>query len=220
MKRGFTLIELLVVIAIIAILAAILFPVFARAREKARQTSCLNNCKQIGTAARMYESDYDECLVPYANHGCAAVPPVPCVQWWLVIVPYIQNSQVLLCPSRSPHVAGVGRPDYGIMYTHTHGCGGGNMLANLAYPAETASFGDSYYRTGSKSGYVIIYCRLCYPNGHPDGIRDTAGLGADEHNGGANITFVDGHAKWLPATWLLDPSLDQAHRKFWNHSPS
>ncbi|MEN6404264.1 MAG: prepilin-type N-terminal cleavage/methylation domain-containing protein, partial [Armatimonadia bacterium] len=60
MKRGFTLIELLVVIAIIAILAAILFPVFAKAREKARQTSCLNNCKQLGTAIVQYCQDYDE----------------------------------------------------------------------------------------------------------------------------------------------------------------
>jgi len=62
--KGFTLIELLVVIAIIAILAAILFPVFARAREKARQTSCLNNVKEMGLAAVMYSSDFDESLVP------------------------------------------------------------------------------------------------------------------------------------------------------------
>ena len=62
-RRGFTLIELLVVIAIIAILAAILFPVFARAREKARQTSCLSNLKQVGLASNMYLQDYDERLV-------------------------------------------------------------------------------------------------------------------------------------------------------------
>src|SRR2546427_11601416 len=60
--RGFTLIELLVVIAIIAILAAILFPVFAQARDSARQTTCLNNCKQLGTALQMYAQDYDEGL--------------------------------------------------------------------------------------------------------------------------------------------------------------
>ena len=72
MKKGFTLIELLVVIAIIAILAAILFPVFAQAREKARQTSCLSNCKQIGTAIQLYTDDYDECLprdLAYQQNG-------------------------------------------------------------------------------------------------------------------------------------------------------
>jgi prepilin-type N-terminal cleavage/methylation domain-containing protein len=63
-RKGFTLIELLVVIAIIAILAAILFPVFARAREKARQASCLSNCKQMGLGAVMYAQDYDEMTVP------------------------------------------------------------------------------------------------------------------------------------------------------------
>src|ERR671911_1054625 len=70
-RRGFTLIELLVVIAIIAILAAILFPVFAQAREKARQTSCLSNHRQIGTAAMMYVQDYDEMWVPYSLGGGA-----------------------------------------------------------------------------------------------------------------------------------------------------
>jgi len=67
MRKGFTLIELLVVIAIIAILAAILFPVFARAREKARQTSCLSNVKELGLGLMMYVQDYDECF-PYGRH--------------------------------------------------------------------------------------------------------------------------------------------------------
>src|SRR3954447_14532228 len=69
-RRGFTLIELLVVIAIIAILAAILFPVFARARDAARKTTCTSNIKQLGTAILMYAQDYDECLVPVQVGTC------------------------------------------------------------------------------------------------------------------------------------------------------
>jgi prepilin-type N-terminal cleavage/methylation domain-containing protein/prepilin-type processing-associated H-X9-DG protein len=104
-RTGFTLIELLVVIAIIAILAAILFPVFARAREKARQTSCLSNLKQIGLATLMYAQDYDECtpmlktLLPAAvdtTAGSVNDPQSPMV----VLNPYVKNSQIFVCPSR------------------------------------------------------------------------------------------------------------------------
>ena len=74
-QQGFTLIELLVVIAIIAILAAILFPVFAQAREKARSISCLSNCKQMGTAATMYSQDYDETLPSWTHYWVAYYNP-------------------------------------------------------------------------------------------------------------------------------------------------
>jgi len=100
-KRGFTLIELLVVIAIIAILAAILFPVFAKAREKARQTSCLSNLRQIGTAVQAYSQDYDEMLSPRGCH----YSPVPAGRrtnmdnWMNLMQPYIKNEQIALCPS-------------------------------------------------------------------------------------------------------------------------
>ena len=96
-RRGFTLIELLVVIAIIAILAAILFPVFAQAREKARAAACMSNTKQIATASVMYVQDYDENLVPtyqYDAKGC------PNLRWWYdMIMPYCKNWGVLQCPS-------------------------------------------------------------------------------------------------------------------------
>jgi prepilin-type N-terminal cleavage/methylation domain-containing protein/prepilin-type processing-associated H-X9-DG protein len=95
-KRGFTLIELLVVIAIIAILAAILMPVFARAREQARKSACLSNLKQIGSAILMYAQDYDEMLNPVATGTC----PGPFAFGWAdIIFPYIKNAQVFDCPS-------------------------------------------------------------------------------------------------------------------------
>jgi len=99
-RKGFTLIELLVVIAIIAILAAILFPVFAQAREKARGISCLSNMKQVGTAFQMYTQDYDENMVPYryavdpASNGGA-----PRVWWAKMLDPYNKSWAIYQCPS-------------------------------------------------------------------------------------------------------------------------
>src|SRR5688572_31243262 len=101
-KRAFTLIELLVVIAIIAILAAILFPVFARAREAARATSCKSNLRQIGTAHQMYAQDYEETfsgsfnLIPGATPGgCGGAR----ISWAQLIQPYVKNSGIFTCPS-------------------------------------------------------------------------------------------------------------------------
>src|SRR5688500_4426112 len=98
-KRAFTLIELLVVIAIIAILAAILFPVFAQAREKARQTSCLSNMKQTGLGLMMYTQDYDETTPPrndaVDNFGDPGVTP----NFLGSIQPYTRNGKIYGCPS-------------------------------------------------------------------------------------------------------------------------
>src|SRR5258707_2078072 len=95
-RSGFTLIELLVVIAIIAILAAILFPVFAQAREKARSISCLSNLKQLGTGSMMYIQDYDETVMPdYINCPTTQTTPLDCrrgyVTWVVLVQPYINN---------------------------------------------------------------------------------------------------------------------------------
>ncbi|MEN6401596.1 MAG: DUF1559 domain-containing protein, partial [Armatimonadia bacterium] len=98
-QRGFTLIELLVVIAIIAILAAILFPVFARAREKARQASCQSNLKQIGLAALMYAQDYDEKLAgSRCGTGFDKWGNGPGRIWWQgLLMPYAKNYQFFAC---------------------------------------------------------------------------------------------------------------------------
>lgn len=106
-SRGFTLIELLVVIAIIAILAAILFPVFAQAREKARQTTCQSNLNQIGKALMMYQQDYDEKM-------CAAERYYPGGVWHHTTQPYTKNQGVYRCPSFSPQAAAAG--DFPVTY--------------------------------------------------------------------------------------------------------
>src|SRR5438876_2941923 len=97
--RGFTLIELLVVIAIIAILAAILFPVFAQARERARMSVCLSNTRQIGTGLMMYVQDYDETFPYIRFHGGSALQGTFTSIWKNAIGPYVKNIDVFACPS-------------------------------------------------------------------------------------------------------------------------
>jgi prepilin-type N-terminal cleavage/methylation domain-containing protein/prepilin-type processing-associated H-X9-DG protein len=101
-RNAFTLIELLVVIAIIAILAAILFPVFAQAREKARMISCLSNMRQLGLALRMYNQDYDEAFPLVRFVGLDGTDPnAEVITWRNVVLPYIKNTGIYQCPSNS-----------------------------------------------------------------------------------------------------------------------
>lgn len=132
-RRGFTLIELLVVIAIIAILAAILFPVFARAREAARKTACLSNTKQIGTALMMYGQDYDEIICPSWNGTC---PGLGCFGWADLLYPYIKNEKVFDCPSatlRMRLIPGVNPP----RFYRDHIGSANDATTNAALPANT-----------------------------------------------------------------------------------
>src|SRR5947209_52061 len=99
-KAAFTLIELLVVIAIVAILAALLFPVFAQARERARMTGCVSNMRQIGSALMMYAQDYDETLPYIRFHGAGPCPKGShCFVWKNAIRPYLKSLDILACPS-------------------------------------------------------------------------------------------------------------------------
>jgi prepilin-type N-terminal cleavage/methylation domain-containing protein len=119
--RGFTLVELLVVIAIIAILAAILFPVFAQAREKARQSACVSNMKQIGTALMIYQQDFDE-TYPfgyqyYGTYDAAGncKPTDHKLEWWQdMLRPYVKNETVYTCPNDKPHVTWTDRRPVGM----------------------------------------------------------------------------------------------------------
>lgn len=162
--RGFTLIELLVVIAIIAILAAILFPVFAKAREKARQTSCLSNLRQLGTALMQYAQDNNE-MYPHDYDG----PGYPNFYWnygssWpIMLYPYMKNAQILKCPT-SPYqlqntgdinvdlrtdavgtglTAGPYSGNYSINYDGVV-YGANSLVAGIPQPAETFGIFDSY----------------------------------------------------------------------------
>jgi len=213
-RRGFTLIELLVVIAIIAILAAILFPVFARAREKARQTSCLSNLKQLVLGVHMYVQDYDEKFPTYFWGEGANGIPNSCT-WWGGIYPYVKNLQLYECPSSGltgHHTHGVWinfNPDFPsnctINYGYSEIVGGqgtGLKLARLHYPAETLILADCTstwiggYWSSSDRPHLR---RVAFAGGGaPCGCPPNLTMNPDWtlHNDGSNCALADGHVKW------------------------
>jgi prepilin-type N-terminal cleavage/methylation domain-containing protein/prepilin-type processing-associated H-X9-DG protein len=224
-RAAFTLIELLVVIAIIAILAAILFPVFAQAREKARQASCLSNLKQMGLGLMQYVQDYDE-TTPLSWYG---VNNDNCYSWRGAMYPYVKNDQVYFCPSHTltptaPYMrwtsardilgqgtAGTcfyGQSSYGLNLAHWSTAAPDTMtppagitqnpvtLARMTAPAQTIWATDF----GGQRAF-----------GNPgDGTAISGGLpntganawfaiwwpGRNRHSEGANYLWCDGHAKW------------------------
>ena len=211
-RTGFTLIELLVVIAIIAILAAILFPVFARAREKARQASCQSNTKQLCLAMLMYSQDYDETF-PGRAYGAYPHDVVTgaTICWPGLVYPYIKNSQLFLCPSYPARYtvyawSGTTRTTItGSMGYNFCALGGSTnvyvMAAQIGRPAEVPMIADSVCAGLKSTGADPRNCLYIGPG------TNTTGVYPDEihprmsiHNDGINVGFTDGHVKWFKAS--------------------
>jgi prepilin-type N-terminal cleavage/methylation domain-containing protein/prepilin-type processing-associated H-X9-DG protein len=209
MKRrsGFTLIELLVVIAIIAILAAILFPVFAQARDKARQSTCLSNTKQMGTSMLMYVQDYDETFPRDTFDNQTTF-------WMDYVQPYVKNESIWRCPSRPSSTIRVntGRANIftaygynwfflGTPYTATITVNGQNYssvrscnLAQVTAPTQTILLAETSYYNGNPSQDGVIYA--VYPPGLTWAWALPWGDLTRRHSEGGNIAYCDGHSKW------------------------
>jgi prepilin-type N-terminal cleavage/methylation domain-containing protein/prepilin-type processing-associated H-X9-DG protein len=222
-NHGFTLIELLVVIAIIAILAAILFPVFAQARERARAVSCLSNTKQLGLAEMMYAQDYDETYwsnpwpgggVNLNGNGCIQPACGGTTFWSDLLMPYVKNAGVFDCPSNSDTLleienyvppaipqgsTNIYRVEYGFGEKGPHGDTqiGPYTMAQLQSPAQIALLADAV------SPWNFFNCQAD-PQKAPDvgsyywtqGILDWQHYGKPRHFGGINFVYADGHAKF------------------------
>lgn len=221
-RSGFTLIELLVVIAIIAILAAILFPVFAQAREKARQTACVSNARQLSNALTMYVQDYDEQLFIGANGN-----PVgdPSRIWTDAMYPYYKNRDILNCPSamnlsatRAHYQANVNLIAYN---------GNSKTLAEIPNPAGTSLIIDAQQlKAGDPGNDPTKWNQFLFDFNHwqwepptlftlsatrrynstcSDNYRNHCRRPVPRHNGGLSVIYADGHAKWMDIRQFLGP---------------
>ena len=212
-QHGFTLIELLVVIAIIAILAAILFPVFARARESARRTGCLSNMNQVTKAVLMYTQDYDE-VMPYQQDGdICDYAKSPHAVWINSTMPYVKNKQVYYCPSADVNKNyGLPNGDSDSVYWY-NGHASAKPLAAVPLPAESILFVEWAHRTACTGmrPYPKDKCPpakqgqsgTCPDTFHPNstwGVNHQAG---DPTQRGANYPFVDGHVRFRTTSQMM-----------------
>lgn len=199
-RSGFTLIELLVVIAIIAILAAILFPVFARARENARKSTCQSNLKQLGNGLMMYLQDYDERFPAGDVAGIAATGGV-----FFGLDPYLKNTQVWVCPSDSlQNVLSLEAPtrwpafnrpaSYGYNYWWQY-----QSQAVAQAVSETAMIVEMierpYFYADGHNGFLDPPTNTVYPI--CDAAHSYRVSNAARHSEGLNMMFADGHVKWV-----------------------
>ncbi len=207
-RRGFTLIELLVVIAIIAILAAILFPVFAQARDKARQTSCLSNQKQVGTAILMYVQDYDERLffypsttIPSRSRTGAVLPSstsINPVRWWNALMPFMKNTQILVCPSDDvPTLSKDALGNSRVLRSYIAvRAAEGLTLTQVENPTETIVVTEKWGKDTAGNPIADSWIEPFNGDFNYDPILDRMALAANRHSAGINGTFYDGHVKW------------------------
>ncbi|MBC8103717.1 MAG: DUF1559 domain-containing protein [Cytophagales bacterium] len=211
---GFTLIELLVVIAIISILAAILFPVFAQARDKARSASCLSNLKQIGLSYSLYQQDYDG-LLPLTNHSGGLA------SWINACQPYLRNRGVYRCPSDnsakkwaetdaewSDSTRDVRRSSYFLNAWLAGGGPAGDSLygndAAIKNPASLIYVSESVEESKSDHFHPMCWGAAdpLYPTCTAAAFawnrttNETTEIALRRHQDGANYAFVDGHVKW------------------------
>ena len=227
--RGFTLIELLVVIAIIAILAAILFPVFAQAREEARKISCISNTKQIGMSLQMYATDYDDTVVPNNNQVTGSVSS-QWLAWPDFLQPYLKNDQVFVCPDSHKGAAAPtdqlktygGRQvayilnnyyfsdsTLGMIFEKANN--NGRQPSNLASIEDVvgtvfcADGGDADGATGSSGTAQVakVSPESLNMTGSPPSFNTGQGDFIARHQGGLCVTFFDGHSKWMKIEKLM-----------------
>jgi len=224
---AFTLIELLVVIAIIAILAAILFPVFAQAREKARQTACLSNLKQMGAALMMYAQDSDEAL-PFVSFADYTQSATLAESWTRAMQPYLKNKPILRCPSDDSARWDSDADDrFVTSYAFNAWLKADNpypTLGAIARPASVIALTESgdqnlkdhfapyFWRFDPAFAAFAPWYPGAYAGMHPgsfDDAKDEArNLALRRHSDGFNALYLDGHAKWArwKQVWFQDPS--------------
>ena len=183
-RIGFTLIELLVVIAIIAILAAILFPVFARARAKAQQSACLSNTKELGMACLMYADDWDGWQA-YGEQNLGGSISWQC--WDYFVSPYVKNTQIYVCPT-DPNPTGSASYQYNSSFANNET---GDMHPDLG----GAGWRQVNFRKVALPAQRMLICEATGTHDFYD--VTTLQYIATWHQSGCNMCFTDGHATWM-----------------------
>ena len=188
MRQAFTLIELLVVVSILALLAAILFPVFGRARENARRSNCLFNTRQISLAILQYVQDNDEFLPPVAYETTPGVA----VTWPQLVTPYLKNEQIFKCPSDTASVRySYGLNELAFVDWQDDPTDSPINLARFRSTSETVMLGD----VGLNDDGDPDALKMVEPGDHFDDDLDAFPLG--RHFDRTSLAFMDGHAKSL-----------------------